>query len=188
MTHEELEAIEAREAAATPGPWVWEVNSVHNFVHLRTTHSGRYYVMDFVRWGMRGASPRFQVYERHEGRMDERGSKGMFRADKLTKSNPGKEHHEGWDDTIDNPDAEFIAHARQDVSALLAKVKRLNAEKERLTRERDAAIKDLRELSFYHHSPCKYCRDKETGTNDDPCCTCKNDKNYPIWEWRGVQE
>jgi len=132
MTKEERDTIRARLETATPGPWEWEVNSLHQFVQLRTTHSGRYYVMDVVRWGMRGAAPRFQVHKRHDGRMDERGSKGMFRADKLTKSNPGKAHHEGWDDTIDHPDAEFIAHSIQDVSALLEALEESERENERL--------------------------------------------------------
>ncbi|RVJ93121.1 hypothetical protein [Sinorhizobium meliloti] len=44
----------------TPGPWAWFGNANSNHVYLATTHSGRRYVMDFVRWGMRGAQPRFQ--------------------------------------------------------------------------------------------------------------------------------
>lgn len=44
----------------TPGPWKWFGNASSNHVYLATTHSGRRYVMDFVRWGMRGAQPRFQ--------------------------------------------------------------------------------------------------------------------------------
>lgn len=47
-------------AKHTPGPWKWFGNAVSNSVYLATTHSGRRYVMDFVRWGMRGAQPRFQ--------------------------------------------------------------------------------------------------------------------------------
>ena len=62
MTYEELEVIEARCNAATPGPWEWDVNSVSKIVHLRTAHSGRYYVMGFKRFGTKGAAPTFQVY------------------------------------------------------------------------------------------------------------------------------
>ena len=119
MTKEEREEIRARLEKATPGPWVWDVNSHNNIVHLRTDHSGWYYVMGFARWGTQRAAPTFQLYEKDTGPLRERRSKGMFRADKLTKSFPGKEHHEGWDDYIDHPDAEFIAHSIQDVSALL---------------------------------------------------------------------
>lgn len=45
----------------TPGPWAWFGNARHNSIYLATTHSGRRFVMDFVRWGMRGAQPRFQA-------------------------------------------------------------------------------------------------------------------------------
>lgn len=48
------------EVKHTPGPWKWFGNASSNHVYLATTHSGRRYVMDFVRWGMRGAKPRFQ--------------------------------------------------------------------------------------------------------------------------------
>lgn len=47
-------------AKHTPGPWAWFGNAGSNSIYLATTHSGRRYVMDFVRWGMRGAQPRFQ--------------------------------------------------------------------------------------------------------------------------------
>ncbi|WP_234839285.1 hypothetical protein [Sinorhizobium medicae] len=48
----------------TPGPWKWFGNASSNHVYLATTHSGRRYVMDFVRWDMRGAQPRFQPEKR----------------------------------------------------------------------------------------------------------------------------
>ena len=44
----------------TPGPWAWFGNAGSNSLYLATTHSGRRYVMDFTRWGFRGAQPRFQ--------------------------------------------------------------------------------------------------------------------------------
>lgn len=44
----------------TPGPWAWFGNASSHSLYLATTHSGRRYVMDFTRWGMRGAQPRFQ--------------------------------------------------------------------------------------------------------------------------------
>ncbi|WP_391564597.1 hypothetical protein [Sinorhizobium meliloti] len=48
----------------TPGPWAWFGNASSNYVYLATVHGGRRYVMDFTRWGMRGAHPRFQPRER----------------------------------------------------------------------------------------------------------------------------
>jgi len=119
MTKGRREEIRKRCDAATPGPWVWDVHSHNKIVYLRTDHSGYFYVMGFQRWGMGSAAPTFQVYEKYQGPVGERGSKGMFRADKLTKSLPGKEHNVGYDDYLDHPDAEFIAHSRQDVLALL---------------------------------------------------------------------
>lgn len=44
----------------TPGPWAWFGNAGSNSVYLATVHSGRRFVMDFTRWGFRGAQPRFQ--------------------------------------------------------------------------------------------------------------------------------
>lgn len=83
MTDEELNAIEARAAAATPGPW----------------------------W----------VYD--DGR-----SAGVVNGDGSTYHRPyramicGGDAHEGY---FDGPDADFIAHARTDVPALVAEVRRL---------------------------------------------------------------
>jgi len=179
MTHEELEAIEARCNAATPGPWEWDVNSVSKIVHLRTVHSGRYYVMGFKRFGTKGAAPTFQVYEKHEGPLHERGSKGMFRADDLAKSYPGKEHHEGYDDYIDHPDAEFIAHSKQDVASLIAEVKRL-------INERNAAMDDMFPSARQSGNACFLCV---------RWCDCPEylqakcvSNGFSAWQWRGVQE
>jgi hypothetical protein len=43
------------------GPWQWYGNTKMHDVQLATTHSGRVFVMDFARWGLRGGQPRFQV-------------------------------------------------------------------------------------------------------------------------------
>lgn len=48
------------ETKHTPGPWAWFGTGNNEHVYLATTHSGRRYVMDFVRWGINGAQPRFQ--------------------------------------------------------------------------------------------------------------------------------
>ena len=45
----------------TKGPWRWQGDTaVHRF-DLSTTYGGRIFVMDFVRFGMQRAQPRFQV-------------------------------------------------------------------------------------------------------------------------------
>lgn len=48
------------EPSFTKGPWAWFGNASTQSIYLATKHSGRRYVMDFTRWGMRGAQPRFQ--------------------------------------------------------------------------------------------------------------------------------
>lgn len=114
MDYKEL-AEKAREidAKATPGPWMWDLRECNHQCLLTTTHSGKYYVMGFQRWGLQDALPSFQVYDRYEGQMKDRGSHGMVRADKLSKSYPGQEHHYGFDNFIDHPDARYIAESRE---------------------------------------------------------------------------
>ena len=103
----EIEEIITRSEAATPGPWLWDMNTHNKCIQLITDHSGKYFVMGFRRWGPQDAAPTFQL----DGR--------MVRADELAKSYPGQEHHIGFDDYIDHPDALFIAHARKDIATLL---------------------------------------------------------------------
>ena len=64
------EAALVDDKRCTPGPWEWFGNTKMREVYLATTHSGRVFVMDFVRWGMTNAQPRFQVrYEKNRGVM-----------------------------------------------------------------------------------------------------------------------
>jgi len=46
----------------TPGPWEW-VDDSFGRVRLQTPDRGRLIVMDFVRCGMQGATPRFAVMD-----------------------------------------------------------------------------------------------------------------------------
>lgn len=112
MTEEELQAIEERWAKATPGPWMWDVNTSCKQVHLETTHSGRIYVLWFRRYGMQGAQPMFQ----HDG--------FIYGVEKFAV--PRAKHHPDFDMDIDHPDAQAIVSAPTDISALLAEVRRLN--------------------------------------------------------------
>ena len=57
----DLDALETTARAATPGPWQWYGNTKQHEVYLATVDRGRVFVMDFARWGMRDAQPRFQV-------------------------------------------------------------------------------------------------------------------------------
>ena len=114
MDYKELaEKAKEIDEKATPGPWMWDLRECNHQCLLTTTHSGKYYVMGFQRWGLQDALPSFQVCDRYDGPMKDRGSHGMVRADKLSKSYPGQEHHRGFDNFIDHPDARYIAESRQ---------------------------------------------------------------------------
>lgn len=111
--------IRSRAAAATKGPWHWSGNPDSRQLALSTwiSGAGRCNVMDFVRWGMQGARPRFMtdlwmhpvqdpdlVYEVDQTATS-RNHPTVYRADIVG---------------IRHPDAEFIARSRQDVDDLLA--------------------------------------------------------------------
>ncbi len=64
MTKIDLDELESKARAARPGPWQWYGNTKTYDVQLATVHGGRVFVMDFVRWGMAGAQPRFQIDHR----------------------------------------------------------------------------------------------------------------------------
>lgn len=119
LSDQQLADIRARETAATAGPWRWRGNTEVRRLRLQTPHHGGLTVMDFTRWGMQGARPRFA----RDGIMhpaDETvvyavaaWSKDIYRKDVVG---------------IDHPDAQFMAHAREDVPALLAELDRVTAE------------------------------------------------------------
>jgi hypothetical protein len=87
----------------TPGPWRWEVNEKGKSVQL-CGGVPRYdkTVMDFVRWGMGGATPRFRDSSDH----------GLLtKCIKWAKAVIGREHHAHWHKGLDHPDARLIAAA-----------------------------------------------------------------------------
>lgn len=132
---------------ATPGPWKWDLRKTCRDAKIVTDHSGQYYVMCFERWGMQGAVPSFQVYDKYEGPVTERGSHGMKRADALARSYPGKEHHVGFDDYPDHPDAKFIVESRKLVPELVAALENLAAERAQIAAQLDRIVK---EFGLYH--------------------------------------
>jgi hypothetical protein len=97
----------SNEVKHTPGPWRWEFNASSKIIQLC---GGRpcfdKTVMDFVRWGMGGAAPRFM------------GDDGGFlilhklpdRKDWIAPF-PGREHHANWCADVIHPDARLIAAA-----------------------------------------------------------------------------
>lgn len=109
------------ESKYTPGPWAWFGNASSNSIYLATTHSGRRYIMDFVRWGFNGAQPRFQPS----------GRGGMIDAKNLLKFAVGDQSIVGIDAArkdgsvyrydirgLDCADAQLIAAAPELVEAL----------------------------------------------------------------------
>jgi len=104
MTPERFEEIIRRCRNATKGPWYWDVNPAFKRVDLT---SGKSAVMVFKRWGMNSAQPMFlrdHIYEP---------------VTEFTRVVPGREHHAEWFQDLDHPDANFIAHARQDMEDLI---------------------------------------------------------------------
>ena len=83
-----------------PEVWTWDINLDSKHVKLRTVNPvcGNI-IMDFVRYGMGMAAPRFNV------------NGIMHRADELTAVVPGREHHKSWFRTIDHPQARLISQA-----------------------------------------------------------------------------
>ena len=107
-----LDEIEQKLKATTPGPWYWRgVKKLHD-VALLSTKNGHQTVMDFVRWGMSGAGPRFKmdgVLERIE-----------------TLASPRQAHRpDGEFYHINHPDAEFIASSPEMVAKLIAAVREM---------------------------------------------------------------
>lgn len=159
-----LEEIREREQQATPGPWGWFGNTDQHNVYLATRQWGRFIVMGFRRWGTQGARPVFATGRTWKtppksdmdfgpaGRMAPAsemftGKGELTDADELAvfAVAPGAESRKDPRvyradlSGIRNPDAEFIAGAREDVPRLLATV--------------DAALKfheprQLHELAF----------------------------------------
>ena len=121
-TEETIEAIRARHAAIVPGPWRWEINRKTKRVQLcGGVPRFDLTVMDFVRYGLNSAAPRFQIEHRPNLNI-------MHRAEEFAVAQPGREHHADWFALIDQPDARFIESAPNDVRVLLAEIDRLRDE------------------------------------------------------------
>jgi len=94
-------------AQHTPGPWRWDVSTKHKEARLEAAHGTGDIVMDFRRWGMAWAAPRF----RKDGI--------MYRIEHFAVER--KAHHVGWDQWVNHPDARLIA-AAPDMLALIRRL------------------------------------------------------------------
>jgi hypothetical protein len=89
----------------TEGPWRWELSEKSKHVRLvGGVPTFDKTVMDFVRYGMGGAAPRFR--DTSEG-----GLNLMYRVEEFAEIVPGREHHASWFQAINHPDARLIATA-----------------------------------------------------------------------------
>lgn len=103
----------------TPGPWAWFGSPKSGF-YLATTHSGRRYVMEFVRMGFNSAQPRFQI--KGEGMIDGKDlcvfevARNVVGIESARKPGSGVYRHDivGFD----HADARLIAAAPELLAAL----------------------------------------------------------------------
>lgn len=124
ITPEKLDQLENNARGATPGPWQWYGNTKMCEIYLATVDRGRTFVMDFVRWGMRGAQPRFQLRKEGLGIMYPLGDLAK------TQDPDGpvfEATHRKQFAGIGHPDARHIAASSPDVVlALVAEVRKLS--------------------------------------------------------------
>ena len=125
----------ALEAGPTPGPWRWEINRAHKSVHIvggRPTFDKT--VMDFERWGMFGAAPRFN--EAIAGNQYNVMTRVSDRTDWIVPFDR-REHHSDWCADITHPDARWMVECHPARMALIL------ADHARLTAERDSLRSEL---------------------------------------------
>lgn len=125
LTDAELDIIEARCKAATPGPWMWNLCLSSKRIVLEARIRTFEIIIDFTRWGMGGARPRFRKSLNGDG-----SHVIMADAEEFAEIVPGRKHHSHWYQTINQPDANFIAHARTDVPRLIAALRKARAAQE----------------------------------------------------------
>jgi hypothetical protein len=132
VTKIDLQAIRGRAAAALPGPWYWGGNVETQTIRLtalqgRNGRRGVYEVMDFVRWGMQKAQPRFLNLIEGGHWMVPAKNIPIFEVCPEATSFDDPRVYRGDLIGLRHPDAEFIAHSRQDVEDLLAYIDELEA-------------------------------------------------------------
>lgn len=111
-----MSELPTTDLVSTPGPWRWEVNFASRCIHL-VGGKPQYdmTVMDFVRWGMGQAQPRFVV----DGL--------LHKAEEFARVAPQRSHHKEWFQLLSHPDANLIAAAPDLLAALETFVGQWNA-------------------------------------------------------------
>lgn len=74
--------------------WKWVINNEDKSVTL--VENGNKVIMDFIKWGLQGATPRFNI----NGLME--------KATTFEKLIEGREHHANWHQEINHEDAKLI--------------------------------------------------------------------------------
>jgi hypothetical protein len=141
-----LAEIKTRAEAATPGPWRWRGNTDNRHIWLQTPRMGAMTIMDFVRWGMQQAVPRFAV----DGLMRNADSLVTYEVAPEATSRKDPRVYRADIAGIRHPDAEFIAASRADVDWLVAEVERLRAENDELAKP-------------WGHCVCRSCKESGDG-------------------------
>lgn len=126
-----LDEIRERERTATPGPWRWWGNTGSQRLALATRGWGGQFVMTFQRFGMQSAQPAFAVgrtwkpdpkseWDFQPGRLTPASDLAVYEVAPDATSRDDKRVYRADIAGIRHPDAEFIAHAREDIRVLLA--------------------------------------------------------------------
>jgi len=101
-------------AKHTPGPWRWEVNRKSKVINLVGGNPQfDKTVMDFERWGMGGASPRFALQFGDAHIMTR-----LCDNPEWIKPLSGRSHHADWCAGVAHPDAKLIEAAPELLEAL----------------------------------------------------------------------
>lgn len=113
----------------TPAPWRWELNEKAKSVSIC---GGKpmfdLTVMDFVRWGMGGAAPRFNKEKRP-------GLNLMERCEQFGEVVKGREHHAHWFKDINHPDALLMVKAPELLQFIIDTYQSLNEENKKKAKE-----------------------------------------------------
>jgi hypothetical protein len=123
LADDRLAEIRAARAAASPGPWAWSGDTSNNRLYLSCWIPGwgRTTVMDFVRWGMASAQPRF----RDGNMMSKAAEHAVWEVAREATHRDDQRLYRHDVVGVRNADARFIAAAPGYVDDLLAEVDRL---------------------------------------------------------------